>query len=154
MDAFSAHPLANLLVLGQGDDGLHVVVGELSHGDALVSAGDVIGEDDGGKHGEAVGGVERAVVIVVIDPRQFLRRTSAHRVERDASALNTAQLFFFKINLAHDFISGLAVVHQVSQKDGVLGAWEAASGDLAGAFLNRDSLVVLVHRLQGDTSTW
>lgn len=80
VDASSAHPLANLLILGQGDNGLHVLVGELSHGDALVSTGDVICQDDGGEHGEAVGSVERAVVIVVIDPRQFLPRMSARRV--------------------------------------------------------------------------
>lgn len=40
------------------------------------------------------------------------------------------------LNLAHNFISGLAAVHQVSQQDGVFGAWEAASGYLTWAFLN------------------
>lgn len=89
-----AHPLADLLVLGQGDNGLHVVVGELGHGDALVSAGDVISKDDGGEHGEAIGGVERAVIIVVIDPRQLLPRTQTHGGEQQPSALDAAQLFF------------------------------------------------------------
>lgn len=72
MDAFVPHPLANLFILGQGDNSLDVLVGELGHSNTLVSAGDVIGEDDGGEHREAVSRVQRAIVIVVIDPRQFL----------------------------------------------------------------------------------
>ncbi len=40
------------------------------------------------------------------------------------------------------------MVHQVSQQDGVFGAWEAAGSYLTGAFLDGDSLVVLVHSLQ------
>lgn len=68
IDVLIPHPLANLFVLGQGDDSLNVFISELRHSNALVSAGDVIGEDDGGKHGEAVSRVQRAIVIVVIDP--------------------------------------------------------------------------------------
>ncbi len=40
------------------------------------------------------------------------------------------------------------MVHQVSQQDGVFGAWEAAGSYLTGALLDGDSLVVLVHSLQ------
>lgn len=69
----SPHPLSDAFVLGQGDDGLDVFVGQLGHSDALVSAGDVIGQDDCGKHWEAVSHVQRAVVVVVVDARQFLR---------------------------------------------------------------------------------
>lgn len=61
-----------MLVLGQGDNGLDVFIGELGHGHALVSAGDVVGEDDRGEDGEAVSRVQRAIVIVVVDPGQFL----------------------------------------------------------------------------------
>lgn len=69
------------------------------------------------------------------------------------SHLRWTPLNFSLFFVAHNFISGLAAVHQVSQQDGILGAWEAAGGNLAGAFLDGDSLVVLVDRLQGDTST-
>ncbi len=37
------HPLSDAFVLGQGNNGLDVFVGQLGHGDALVFAGDVIG---------------------------------------------------------------------------------------------------------------
>ena len=68
-----AHPLPDAFVLGQGHDGLHVLVCERSHGNALVAAGDVIGQDDGGEHREAVSHVKGPVVVVVVDPRQLLK---------------------------------------------------------------------------------
>lgn len=67
-----SHPLPDALVLGQGHDGLDVLVCELADGDALVLAGDVIGHDDRGEDGEAVGHVQGAVVVVVVDSRQLL----------------------------------------------------------------------------------
>lgn len=66
------YPLSDALVLGQGHDGLDVLLGELGHGHALVLAADVIGQDDGGEDGEAVAGVEGAVIVVVVDPGQLL----------------------------------------------------------------------------------
>lgn len=68
------HPLPDSLVLRQGDDRLDVLVCELRHGDALVPASDVIGQDHRGEHGEAVCRVQRAVVVVVVDPSQLLAR--------------------------------------------------------------------------------
>lgn len=68
------HPLSDAFVFRQGDDGLDVFVRQLGHGDALVSAGDVVGQDHRGEHREAVRHVQRAVVVVVVDARQFLVR--------------------------------------------------------------------------------
>lgn len=75
-NAQHAHPLSDAFVLGQGHDGLDVLLRQLGHGQAVVLAADVIGQDDGGKHREAVAGVEGAVVVVVVDARQFLARES------------------------------------------------------------------------------
>lgn len=52
------------------------------------------------------------------------------------------------MSITHNLVSRLAVVHQVGQQDGVFGAREAAGSDLPRAFLDGDSLVVLVHSLQ------
>lgn len=72
-----AHPFTDAFVLGQGHNGLDVLLRQLGHRHAIVLAAHVIGQDDGGKHREAVAGVERAVVVVVVDARQFLVRESA-----------------------------------------------------------------------------
>lgn len=71
-----AHPLSDAFVLGQGHDGLDVLLRQLGHRHAVVLAAHVIGQDDRGKYREAVAGVERAVVVVVVDARQFLVRKS------------------------------------------------------------------------------
>lgn len=49
--------------------------------------------------------------------------------------------------LTHNLISGFAAVHQVCEQDGVFRAREAACSYFTGAFLDGDSLVVLVHSL-------
>ena len=50
--------------------------------------------------------------------------------------------------LTYNLVSGLAVVHQVGQQDGIFGAREASGGDLTGTLLDGDPLIVLVHGLQ------
>ncbi len=72
LSLLTPHPLSNAFILGQGNDGLDVLVSQLGHGHALVPAGDVIGQDYCGKHWEAVSCVQRAVVVVVVDSCQFL----------------------------------------------------------------------------------
>ena len=64
--------LPDLLVLGEADDHLHVLVGQLAHGHLVVLLGHVVGKDDGGKDWEAVGGVESPIVVVVVDAGQLL----------------------------------------------------------------------------------
>lgn len=64
--------LPDLLVLGEADDHLHVLVGQLAHGHLVVLLGHVVGKDDGGKDREAVGGVESPIVVVVVDAGQLL----------------------------------------------------------------------------------
>lgn len=52
------------------------------------------------------------------------------------------------LSFTHNLVSGLAAVHQVGKQDGVFGARQAAGGHFTGAFLDGDSLVVLVNGLQ------
>lgn len=144
------HPLSDAFVFRQGDDGLDVFVRQLGHGDALVSAGDVVGQDHRGEHREAVRHVQRAVVVVVVDARQFLVRGGKKMMcdIRHVLIMFSATDVLHSCVLTHDLVSRLAVVHQVGQQDGVFGAREATGGDLTGTLLDGDSLVVLVHGLQ------
>ena len=86
------HPLADAFILRQGDDGLHVLVGELCHGDALVPAGDVIGQNHCGEHREAVGHVQRAVVVVVVDARQLLKERERNIFRNTSNTLFCGRL--------------------------------------------------------------
>lgn len=52
----------------------------------------------------------------------------------------------------HNFISRLAAVNQVSQKDSVLGPGQTASRYFARTLLDGDALVVLIHRLWKECS--
>lgn len=53
----------------------------------------------------------------------------------------------------HYLISWLTAVHQISKKNGVLGAGQPASRHFAWALLDADTLVVLIDGLQG-TESW
>ena len=55
--------------------------------------------------------------------------------------------------IAYNLIARLAGVNEVIEQDGVLGPWQSASWHLARTLLQRDSLVVLVERLQTDRQT-
>lgn len=68
------HPFSDALVFRQSHDGFDVFIGELCHGHALILTGNVIGQDYGGKDGEAISHVERAVVVVVVDSCELLQK--------------------------------------------------------------------------------
>ena len=78
----------------------------------------MIRDDDGGKDGEAVLGVEAGVVGVGVDPSQLY------------------------------LVPGLANVAQVSRQDCVFGPRQSASLHLARSLLDRDPLIVLVKGLR------
>lgn len=48
----------------------------------------------------------------------------------------------------HNLVSGFAAVHQISQKDGIFGAWESTCSHFSRTFLDCDPLVVLINGLQ------
>lgn len=91
------HPFSDAFVLGQGYNGLDVFLCQLGHRHAIVLAAYVVGQDDGGKHREAVAGVERAVIVVVVDACQFLVRESVSPFVSEADHCKK-QSFFFKVS--------------------------------------------------------
>ena len=84
------------LVLAQLDDGLDVLVAERLKAQLVLLLRDVVGLQHGGEDRKAVLGVERAVVVVVVDAGDV------------------------------DLVARLARVAQVAHEDGVFGAWQAA----------------------------
>lgn len=94
-----AHPFSDAFVLGQGYNGLDVFLRQLGHRHAVVLAAYVIGQDDGSKHREAVAGVQRAVVVVVVDASQFLVRQSVSRLVSEVYHRIVFLFFLFKFEM-------------------------------------------------------
>lgn len=72
--------LSNLLILGETGDHLHVLIGELPHSYFVVLLGNMVGQDNSGKDWKAVGGVKRAVIVIMVNAGQLLGKGS-HKSE-------------------------------------------------------------------------
>ena len=70
------YPLSDPGILGQLYDRFHILVRQRRDRHLVVFLGDVIGLYDGREHRETVRRVQRAVVVVVVDPRQLLQFSS------------------------------------------------------------------------------
>lgn len=72
--------LSDLLVLGKTGDHLHVLISELAHSYFVVLLGNMVGQDDSGKDRKAIGGVKRAIIVIVVNAGQLLGR-GGHKSE-------------------------------------------------------------------------
>lgn len=106
-------------VAGEGADGALVVLGQVEAGEGVVGFDDVVCFEDGAEDREAVAGVELGGVGVAVD------------------------------GCDGDFFAGLGAVDEVPEEDDFAVAGEAAGGDGAGGFLERELLVVAVDGLFG-----
>lgn len=80
----------NLLVLGEAGNHLHILICQFPHGHLVVLLGHVIGQDDCGKDREAIGSVEGAIVVVVVDASQLLGRGSGQGGSQSGQDPHTA----------------------------------------------------------------
>lgn len=69
-----AHSFSNPLVLGQRHHSLDVLVRETVGCQLVILLLDVVGLYHCGEHREPIGCVQGAIIIVVIDSRQFLKK--------------------------------------------------------------------------------
>ena len=69
----NTYPLSYPGILGQLYDRFHILVRQRRDRHLVVFLGDVVGLYHGRKHGETVRRVQRAVVVVVVDPSQLLQ---------------------------------------------------------------------------------
>lgn len=72
--------LSDLLILGKTGDHLHVLISELTHCYFVVLLGNMVGQDDSGKDWKTIGGVKRAIIVIVVNAGQLLGRGS-HKSE-------------------------------------------------------------------------
>ena len=70
-----SYPLPDALVLGQGDDSLHVLVSQGTHRHLVVFLSDVVGLDDRREDGEAICCVQGSVVVIVVHSSQLLQES-------------------------------------------------------------------------------
>ena len=68
-----SYPFSDPLVLGQCHHGLDVLVRQAVGRQLVVLLLDVVRLNHCGKHGEPIGCVQRAIIVVVVDSRQLLK---------------------------------------------------------------------------------